>query len=321
MLQFGDLPIPSPALLAPMSGITDRPFRRLIRRCNPGAVGLFTTEFISIEALWNKSERSLLMMRSDDDEFPFAVQLFGRDIERMVHAGKIAVERGAQLVDINCGCPAPKVVKRGGGAALMKEPEHLQALVQAMVDALPVPVTVKTRSGWDEESQNVVEVALRAQDAGASAVAVHPRSRKKLYSGNADWGLVEQVASALTIPVIGSGDIRTPDEERERFTNSGCAAFMVGRGALHNPFVFRELEAARTGHPVLEASKEERITLLADYAQLLAEDMPERAHLGRLKNLANRMTQPWQAPELRSRLLRSTSSLELLDHVAAAAEL
>ena len=150
MLHFGNLPIPSPALLAPMSGITDRPFRRLIRRCNPDAVGLFATEFISSEALWNKSQRSLLMMRSDADEFPFAVQLFGRDIERMVHAGKIALDQGAQLIDINCGCPAPKVVKRGGGAALMKEPEHFSRLVEAMAQALPVPVTVKTRSGWDD---------------------------------------------------------------------------------------------------------------------------------------------------------------------------
>ena len=320
MLHFGDLPIPSPALLAPMSGITDRPFRRLVRRCNPNSVGLYTTEFISIEALWNKSQRSLQMMRSDADEFPFAVQLFGRDIERMVHAGHIAVEQGAQLVDINCGCPAPKVNKRGGGAALMKEPEHFEALAEAMVKALPVPVTVKTRSGWDEETQNVVEIAQRAEQAGVAAIAVHPRSRRKLYSGQADWDLVSEVVEAVGIPVIGSGDIRTPEEEQSHFVASGCAAFMVGRGALHNPFIFRELEAARQGKPVIEASKEERIKLLIDYAQLLAEDLPERALLGRLKNVANRMTQPWRAPNLRHLLLRSTSADELLDHVLIASD-
>ncbi|MEE2836983.1 MAG: tRNA-dihydrouridine synthase [Myxococcota bacterium] len=320
MLHFGSVDIPTPALLAPMSGITDRPFRRLIRRCNPDAVGLYTTEFISIEALWNKSQRSIEMMRTDPDEAPFAVQLFGRDIERMVHAGRIAVERGAQIVDINCGCPAPKVVKRGGGAALMKEPDHFEALATAMVEALPVPVTVKTRSGWDEANQNVVEIARRAERAGVSAIAVHPRSRQKLYSGQANWSLVAQVVRAVSIPVIGSGDVCTPEDETSLAQASGCAAFMVGRGALHNPFIFRELAAARRGDALPEASKEERIALLVDYARLLAEDLPERAWIGRLKNVANRMTQPWQAPNLRRRLLRSGSAEELLDHVRRAAD-
>jgi tRNA-dihydrouridine synthase B len=320
MLRFGSLEIAGPALLAPMSGITDRPFRRLIRRCNPCAVGLYTSEFISAEALWYNSQRSVLMMRSDPDETPFAVQLFGRDLDRMLNAGEMAQKAGAQLVDINCGCPAPKVVKRGGGAALMREPEHFSQLVEAMVKALSVPVTVKLRAGWDENSINAVEFARRAEDAGASAVAVHPRTRRKPYSGDADWSLVAQVAQAISLPVIGSGDITTAKQQKELFETSGCAAFMVGRGAIANPFVFRELAAARAGEQVPQAGKAERITLLVAYAELLAEDLPRRAHLGRLKNFANRMVSPWESPELRRRLLHCDSPERLLDEVRRTVE-
>ena len=317
MLRIGSLTLPTPALLAPMSGITDRPFRRLIRRCNPGDVGLYTTEFISAQALWHRSDRSIQMMRSDEDERPFAVQLFGRELAPMLRAGQMAVEHGAQLVDINCGCPAPKVVKRGGGASLMREPDHLAKLVETMVEGLPVPVTVKLRSGWDEQSINAIEVGRMAQEAGAAAVALHPRSRQRLYSGEADWGLVSELRKALSVPVIGSGDIVEPADV-DRLTEGGL--YMIGRGALNNPFIFRELAAARRGEQLAEASRPERLALLEAYAELLAEDLPDRAHLGRLKNLSNRMTMNWGVDGLRRKLLRAESVAQLLDAVRTAVD-
>ena len=212
--KIGDIKIQSPALLAPMSGITDRPFRRLIRACNPSGVGAWFTEFVSIEALWRASKRSIDMMRTDPAEEPFVVQLFGRDIEHMVHAGHVAVEHGAQIVDINCGCPAPKVNRRGGGAALMKEPKHLAKLIGTMVSALPVPVTVKIRSGWDDQQLNFVEVARAAEQEGAAALSIHPRTRTALYRGKADWTIIARCAAAVNIPVVGSGDICSPEAAR-----------------------------------------------------------------------------------------------------------
>jgi tRNA-dihydrouridine synthase len=186
-------------------------------------------------------------------------------------------------------------------------------LIEAMVRALDVPVTVKLRSGWDEDSTNALAVGIGAQNAGAAAVTLHPRSRKKLYSGTADWGLVTELAKHLTIPVIGSGDIISPEDERAVFASSGAAGFMIGRGALHNPFIFSELAAARNGMRRPEASEAERLALLHQYADLLAQDLPSRAHLGRMKNFANRMTVRWSDAALRRSLLRSATVPELLE--------
>ncbi|MBM64759.1 MAG: tRNA dihydrouridine synthase DusB [Myxococcales bacterium] len=318
-LHIGQVPLRSHLVLAPMSGVTDRIFRRLIRHCNGADVGLYVTEFISVECLWRGNKRSLFMMRKDPEESPFCVQLYGRDVEQMVAAGRLAVERGAQIVDINCGCPAPKVVRRGGGAALMKDPQHIARIVEAMVEALPVPITVKLRSGWDDEQLTFLEAGRLAQEAGAAAVALHPRTRKSLYKGVARWGLIAQLAAALRVPVFGSGDVVDGETYRRLFQASGAAGVMLGRGAIENPFLFRELARVERGEPANAPSLQERFQLLRVYYEGLREDYPERPnlHLGRVKNLVNRMTRGRpQVLGLRQRLLRSQTIEDLLDLVA-----
>ena len=237
----------------------------------------------------------------------------------MVAAGRLAVERGAQIVDINCGCPAPKVVRRGGGAALMKEPEHIARIVEAMVAALPVPITVKLRSGWDHESLTFLEAGRRAEEAGASAVALHPRTRKALYKGEAHWALIAELAAALEVPVFGSGDVVDGATYKRLFQASGAAGVMLGRGAIQNPFLFRELGRLERGEASGPPSLQERFQLLRVYYEGLREDYPERPklHLGRVKNLVNRMTKDRpQVFDLRQRLLRSQTIDALLALVA-----
>ena len=318
-LRIGSVELGSHLILAPMSGVTDRIFRRLIRHCNGTDVGLYVTEFISVECLWRENKRSLFMMRKDVDESPFCVQLYGREVHHMVAAGRLAVDRGAQIVDINCGCPAPKVVRRGGGAALMKEPEHIARIVEAMVEALPVPITVKLRSGWDDESLTYLEAGRRAQEAGASAVALHPRTRKALYKGDAHWTLVGELAAALDVPVFGSGDVVDTESYQHLFQPSGAAGVMLGRGAIQNPFLFRELGRFGRGERSPPPSLQEKFQLLRVYYEGLREDYPERPklHLGRVKNLVNRMTRDRpQVGDLRQRLLRSQTIDALLLLVA-----
>jgi len=276
-------------ILAPMSGITDSAYRALVKELNPGAVGLVVTELISIEALARQDLRTHRMLRYRPAEKPISIQLFGANPARMAEAGAIAEELGADVIDVNCGCPAPKVVKKGGGAGLMREPARLMAILRALRRAVTIPYTVKIRAGWDEGSRNAVEVARLAEGEGAAMVAVHGRTRVQLYSGEPDWELTARVKRAVRIPVIGSGDVTTPEGAVERLRTSGVDGIMIGRGTLGDPWIFREIAALRAAAPPREATLAERVAAIDALLVRLGADLPVESALGRARGLACRM--------------------------------
>ncbi len=279
-------------ILAPMSGVTNSCFRRLVKRENPHAVGLVVTEFISVEALTRENEQSLRMMRFHEEERPISIQIFGHEIQRMTDAAKMAVDAGADIVDINCGCPVPKVVRKGGGCELMRQPAHLGTLLERVRRAIePTPLSVKIRSGWDESSRNALEIARIAESAGVSALTVHGRTRSALYRGKADWDIVAQVARALSIPVFGSGDVVSAESAKCALF-SGVSAIMIGRAALAEPWIFSELHSALSGIGIAyeRPGAMETIGVMERYLALLLEELPERAVMGRMKQFASQVT-------------------------------
>lgn len=306
-----------PFALAPMSGVTDTAFRRMVQLASRGTVGLFVTEFISIDGLTADNVLARTRMLFDPElERPISVQIFGANPKRMAEAARVAADRGAQIVDINCGCPAPRVVRRGGGAELMRQPELLARLVQATVEAVDVPVTVKIRSGWDEADRNAVQIARLAEDAGAAMVAVHGRTRVQLYAGDPDWSLVAQVAQAVKIPVVGSGDIASAQDALDRLRTSGCAGVMIGRGAIMNPWIFGQIDDLVAGRAPREPDNAERLALLRGFAAMMAEIMPDYAIPGRLKQLLARLTKGMpHGMLLRGRVLREPTTALMFEWI------
>ncbi len=285
-LKIGNLSIAPNLVLAPMSGITNSAFRRLIRSENGPHLGLVVTEFISIEGLTRENLKSLKMLHFHPEERPISIQIFGHDIDRMVDAAQMAEQAGADIVDINSGCPVPKVVRRGGGCDLMRQPDHLGRLLAAVREKLRVPLTLKIRAGWDEKSLNAVEIARIAEDSGVQMLAVHGRTRVQLYRGDADWSLIERVAKSVSIPVVGSGDVVDAKFAERCFTH-GVSGIMIGRGALQNPWIFSDL-AGGGDSPTRSASEVPRVLL--KYLDLLFEEMPEKGAIGRMKQLASQIT-------------------------------
>lgn len=276
-------------VLAPMSGITDSAYRALVKELNPGAVGLVVTELISIEALARHELRTHRMLRYRSYERPLSIQLFGADPERMAEAAAIAEGLGADVIDVNCGCPAPKVVKKGGGAELMRRPNVLAAILSALRRALSIPYTVKIRAGWDEGSRNAVEIARLAEGEGAAMIAVHGRTRAQLYSGVPDWEITARVKQAVRVPVIGSGDIESAAVALDRLRTSGVDGVMIGRATLGHPWIFREIAALRAGLAPPPVTLAERLGAVDVLIARLAAELPPESALGRARGLACRM--------------------------------
>ncbi|HWB29652.1 MAG TPA: tRNA dihydrouridine synthase DusB [Vicinamibacterales bacterium] len=266
-MKIGAVSIEHPVALAPMAGMTDTAFRRLVKR--KGGCGLVVTEMVSSEGLVRGIDRTLEYAEYTEEERPVSIQIFGGDPAVMADAAQVVEGMGADIVDINMGCPVPKIAKHNAGCSLMREPEHAASVVRAMAKAVKIPVTVKMRAGWNEHEINAPTLARMAQDAGAAALAVHGRTAAQSYTGESDWTLIERVAAAVSIPVFGSGDCVLPDDVVSRLASGRVAGVLVGRGALRNPWIFSQAASAIDGGLPSAVSLAERGRFLLDYVDLL----------------------------------------------------
>ncbi len=258
-----------------MAGMTDTAFRRLVKR--RGGCGLVVTEMVSSEGLVRGIDRTLEYAEYTEEERPVSIQIFGGDPSKMADAAQIVEGMGADVVDINMGCPVPKIAKHNAGCSLMREPEHAASVVRAMAKAVKIPVTVKMRAGWNEHEINAPELARMVEDAGAAAIAVHGRTAAQSYSGESDWELIARVARAITIPVFGSGDCVDPGQVVSRLAQNAAGGVLVGRGALRNPWIFRQAAALAAGREPEPVSLQDRGQFLLDYLDLLLTERVNEA--------------------------------------------
>jgi tRNA-dihydrouridine synthase B len=273
-MKIGSVTLPSPYAIAPMAGMTDSAFRRLVKR--HGGCGLVVSEMVSSEGLVRGIDRTLEYAEFTDEERPVSIQIFGGDPEKMAAAAQIVQGMGADIVDVNMGCPVPKIAKHNAGCSLMREPEHAARVIGAMAKAVTIPVTVKMRAGWNDGHRNAPQLAKMVEDAGAAAVAVHGRTAEQSYTGSADWDLVAEIADRLTIPVFGSGDCIEPEQVVERQAR-GIEGVLVGRGVLRNPWILAQAQDLAEGRIARFVTTAERGAFLLDYIDLLLNERVDEA--------------------------------------------
>lgn len=268
-LNIGNVVLDNPLILAPMAGVTDLPFRLL---CKEQGAGLVCMEMVSAKAIYYRNKNTESLLEIDAGETPVSLQLFGSDPEIISEMAKRIEERPFSILDINMGCPVPKVVNNGEGSALMKDPRLVEEIVSKTVRAVQKPVTVKIRKGFDEDHVNAVEIARVAESAGAAAVAVHGRTREQYYHGKADWEIIRQVKKAVKIPVIGNGDVDSPDAAERLLAETGCDGIMIGRGAQGNPWIFHQiLRWMETGEEEKKPDLQEVKEMILRHGRLLTE--------------------------------------------------
>lgn len=269
MFAIGDIKIKNRIVSAPMAGVSDLAFRILAKEFS---CGLCLTEMVNDMGLIYGQEKTFKIADINKEEPPVATQLFGSDPENMAKGAKILQDTGAQIIDINMGCPAPKIVKNGGGAALMQDLEKSRQIIRNVVKAVNVPITVKMRSGWEDNDRTCLELAEIAEVEGAKAVTIHPRSRRQFFSGKANWYLIKEVKKILSINVIGNGDIETAEDALRMLDYTACDAVMIGRAAMGNPFIFREcVELIENGVRIPSPSIEERIAVASRHLDLACQ--------------------------------------------------
>ena len=314
MFKIRNIEIKNDVVLAPMAGISNLAYMKI---CEEMGVGYAITELISAEAIVRGNKKTLEMLEGYENlNIPVAIQLFGSDPKTMAEASKKVHDVNPNVsIDINMGCPVPKVAVRAqSGSALLKNPEKVYNIVSSVVNAVPVPVTVKIRSGWDEKNINAVEIAKKVESAGASAITVHPRTRAQGYSGKANWNIIKQVKESVSIPVIGNGDIRTCYDAKKMIEETGCDAIMIGRGALGNPWIIKEcVEYLESGKEPISVTTDEKIEMIKYHLDLLKKTKNEKSALLEirshaawyLKGVAN-------SSELRNNICKSKSTEEII---------
>ncbi len=273
-VQLGPFQLEHPFILAPMAGITNSPFRRLMRRMKSSMV---ISELVSANGLEYNSQKTIELLKFHEEERTVGLQIFGEDTDRLVRAAQFVEKLGADFVDLNLGCPVPKVVSKGAGSAMCRNPSALGKTLEAMVKSVKFPVTIKIRTGWDSTSRNAHEVVQAAADAGVAWVAIHGRTRAQGYSGEADWDYIGEVKAKASIPIIGNGDIGTAEQAVDKVRKYGVDAVLVGRGALRNPFMFEQAAALWKGETFTLPSADRYVKMMEDQRDLLLADFNPRA--------------------------------------------
>lgn len=312
--KIGNVGIKNQVVLAPMAGISNSAYRTIIKEMG---AGLIVAEMVSDKAIMYGSKKTQDMLYMTDFERPISQQIFGSDEESFKIAAKYIEENmKPDIIDINMGCPVPKVaISSQAGSALLKNPDKVYSIVKAVVETVSVPVTVKIRSGWDEANINAVSIAKVIESAGASAICVHPRTRKQGYSGIADWNIIKEVKENVSIPVIGNGDIRTCYDAKRMLDETNCDAIMIGRGVLGNPWLIKEcVEYLESGKEPSEVTLEEKINMIKRHLSLLIKTKPEKLAMLEIRSHAAWYLKGLKgAKELKESIFKTTNEKELID--------
>jgi len=282
MLKIGSVKLQSWAVMAPMAGITNLPFRGIVKKMG---AGLVSTEMVSAMGLLRGQKKTLRYLKHNNDEAPLAVQIFGSIPDVMAEAGEIAVAAGGNIVDINMGCPARKVLKTGAGGALLLDPKTASAIIRAVRKRCSVPLTVKIRTGWSQDKEVACEIARAAEDCGADAITIHARFVKQGFAGQADWSIITNIKKHVNIPVIGNGDVFKTSDAFDMKTQTGCDGIMIGRAAVGNPWIFKHINQVESGIPTTGPSLKERKAVIMEHFDLLSVYMGEHSAARMMRGL------------------------------------